>query len=281
VNCPPCNAIATKVQEKYVKWGEGKDKVQFIEISRLLEDKNAQVREYKAKHGLTFPSAGSDGGGFDASKPFVDGTYGRFSGTPLFVVITPDRKFTYDILFGQLDDFIELGLSQQAQKPIKISFNISGLNPVLPSDVNLILTSDTTGTPARYNITQLTQGTNTFEYPSEKFPKISKPIIVLESKAKALASGVNVSDLVLMKNHILGTAPFTTDGQKLAADVNNSGTINASDLVVLQRVILQLIDQFPDGTPSYKIIPEKIPVNFASGSNNEIAIELIKLGNIK
>jgi peroxiredoxin len=282
VDCPPCNSVAPRFQEKYVKWGEGKDRVQFIEMSTKLEDRNRHVIEYKGKHSLTFPSISADGGAFDAIKPYINGTLGSYSGTPLFVVITPDKKYTYDVIFSQIDNFIEAGLlSNQEIKPAKLSFKIDGLQTVLPGDVNLILTNDTLGIPPRYNITQLTGGTNTFDYPSQKFPKLTKPIIILESKAKAIGPGVNVSDLVLMKNHILGTNLLTTEAQKVAADVNGSGTINASDLVVLQRVILQVVDEFPNATPSYKILPEKIPVNFTSGSTNEIKIELIKIGNIK
>jgi thiol-disulfide isomerase/thioredoxin len=283
VDCPPCNAIAPSTQAKYVRWGEGKDRVQFIEMSTLLTDRNSHVREYKLKHGITFPSISGDGGGFDAAKIFTNGSLGRYSGTPLFVVITPDKKYTYEVLFSQLDNYIEDGLKiTTATKPAKISFKVEGASTGLPSNVNFILTSDTTSANApRYNITQLTSGTNSFDYPSTQFPKINKPIIILESKAKAFASGINVADLVAMKNHIVGSVPFTTDQQKVASDLNNSGTINAADLVALQRVILQVTDSFPNDTPSYKMIPAKISVDFASGSVNELNTQLVKLGNVK
>jgi hypothetical protein len=282
VDCPPCNAIAPATQAKYVRWGEGKERVQFIEMSTLLTDRNSHVRAYKLKHGITFPSISGDGGGFDAAKLFTNGSLGMYSGTPLFVVITPDKKYTYEVLFNQLDNFIEEGLKVSTTKPAKLSFKVEGAPTGLPANVNFILTSDTTDSNApRYNITQLTGGTNSFDYPSTQFPKLNKPIIILESKAKAFASGINVADLVSMKNHIVGSVPFTTDQQKIASDLNNSGTINAADLVALQRVILQVTDAFPNDTPSYKMLPAKIPVNFASGSINEINTQLVKLGNVK
>lgn len=56
--------------------------------------------------------------------------------------------------------------------------------------------------------------------------------------------GVNVLDIILVVRHILGSTTLSPL-QKLAADVDGSGSITISDLVHIQRVILGLSDQFP------------------------------------
>ncbi len=281
VDCPPCNAIAPAVQEKFVKWGSGNDKVKFIEVSNKLGDRNFAVKAYKEKHGITFPSVSADGGGFDVAKPYMDGTLGQWSGTPFFAVITPDKKMQYEVIFNQLDNFIEEALKVQPA-PNKVSIQLTGPLTTLPPNVNFILKNDTVG-GLTYNITEITAGKNEFSYPSSQFPKLDKPIIVLESKALAQNGSINVSDLIYVRNHILGTNKFTRDVEFTAADLNESGTINVTDLVIMQKVILRLFDSFPNNVPSYKMLPAKVPVIISGtpGSTINYPVELIKLGNLK
>jgi hypothetical protein len=281
VDCPPCNAIASATQEKYVKWGSGKEKVQFIEMSTKLTDRNSHVREYKLKHGITFPSISADGGGFDAVKPYVEGKLGAWSGTPFFAVISPNRKMQYEVIFNQLDNFIDQGLKSEAL-PTKINIKINGLQTNLPPNVDLILKNDTIG-GAQFNITKLTDGTNNFEYPSQKFPRLQKPVIVLESSAPIQNGSINVSDLVTVSNHILKRTLMTSPSQLLAADLNESGSINVSDIVLMRKIILQLIDALPNGVPSYKILPAKIPIDLSAEvlKTLNLEFELIKMGNVK
>ena len=58
------------------------------------------------------------------------------------------------------------------------------------------------------------------------------------------ANGVNTIDMVLIRKHILGLAPFDTPYKFIAGDVNNSGTVTTFDLVIIRQVILQLIPEF-------------------------------------
>ena len=56
--------------------------------------------------------------------------------------------------------------------------------------------------------------------------------------------GVSTLDLVMIQRHILGLNTFTSTYQLIAADVNNSESISASDLLALRKVILGIDDCF-------------------------------------
>ena len=59
-------------------------------------------------------------------------------------------------------------------------------------------------------------------------------------------AGVSTLDLVIIQRHILGIAPLDSPYKLLAADVNNSNTISATDLVQLRRLILGLTEELPE-----------------------------------
>ncbi len=58
------------------------------------------------------------------------------------------------------------------------------------------------------------------------------------------ANGISSTDLVLTARHILSFITFTDPYQLMAADVNNNGSISASDLVQMKRVLLGLSSTF-------------------------------------
>lgn len=61
-------------------------------------------------------------------------------------------------------------------------------------------------------------------------------------------NGVSTYDLVLISRHILGLNAFDTPYKYIAADVNQSGTVTAFDLVQLRQLILNIIPSFPNNT---------------------------------
>lgn len=61
-----------------------------------------------------------------------------------------------------------------------------------------------------------------------------------------LMNGVNMFDVVVLHKHILGIAPFSSPYQKVAADVNGSGTITSMDVVKMRRMILRVDLDFGD-----------------------------------
>ncbi|NNE29002.1 MAG: hypothetical protein HKN16_05175, partial [Saprospiraceae bacterium] len=59
--------------------------------------------------------------------------------------------------------------------------------------------------------------------------------------------GLTTLDLVLISRHLVGLQPITDPHYLIAADVNYSGEINAFDLITLQKVLLWIEPEFPDG----------------------------------
>jgi hypothetical protein len=71
--------------------------------------------------------------------------------------------------------------------------------------------------------------------------KFSKTAAVNEN----YRNGVSVRDLLMVTDHILGIKSLV-DGQYIAADVNNSGNVTTADVVTIRKMILQMIDTFPN-----------------------------------
>lgn len=122
-SCPPCNQIAPHLEPLYQDWGAGEHEVQFIELSIQSFDDNQRVNNYKATHGTTFPAAGSEGGSLDAVAPYLNDEFGQFTGTPTFVVISPDGSVNFDIsgfgTSGKIQALDEAIAATGAQKPVE------------------------------------------------------------------------------------------------------------------------------------------------------------------
>ncbi|MBL0100495.1 MAG: hypothetical protein IPP49_11020 [Saprospiraceae bacterium] len=69
-----------------------------------------------------------------------------------------------------------------------------------------------------------------------------------------ILNGVSTLDLVLIQRHILGVQKIESPYKLLAADVNNSRTITASDLVNLRKLILGITLDFENNT-SWRFVP--------------------------
>ncbi len=281
VDCPPCNAIAPATQQKYIDWGAGNSNVQFIEMTNKIGDISDRVNVYKTKHGITFPSIGSDGGALDAILPYTNGTFGPWYGTPFFAVIAPNKKVNFDALFNNLNALISAAGGTMLAPSNKVTINTTGSS--LPSSGISYFLKSASNSAVSYNITQLTNGSNVFDYPSTLFPVVANPIITLESTAPAFDPALTVLDLIAIRSHILGTIPFTSEVQKIAADVNGNGKISASDLVILQKAIAGFITNFPNNVPSYKLFPSQIPFTAPAQGGAQITVsgEVIKMGNVK
>jgi hypothetical protein len=57
-------------------------------------------------------------------------------------------------------------------------------------------------------------------------------------------NGVNVVDVVTIRQHILGDKPFGDPYRYIVSDVNGSGSVNVADVVIIQQLILGQIDSF-------------------------------------
>jgi len=62
------------------------------------------------------------------------------------------------------------------------------------------------------------------------------------------ANGVSTLDLVLAERHILGLQKLDSPYKVIAADVNNSQSVSASDLLAMRRIILGILPEFENNT---------------------------------
>jgi hypothetical protein len=74
------------------------------------------------------------------------------------------------------------------------------------------------------------------------------------NKNDDVANGVSTADIVLIQKHILGLKKFTSPLQYIAADVNNTHTITASDISDIRKLILGVTDAFKPGTESWSFL---------------------------
>lgn len=282
--CPPCNALAPNILELYQDWGSGQYDVEFIEISTQAFDDNADVHASRLSHGYTFPGVGTDGGSTAAALPYKDGTLGPFYGTPSFAVIAPDGTYDYSLNFASLEAAIAAtgATGMENNEPDPTTLAITAATPqgtdIDLNDFDFILKPKDSETPT-YNIRAITGGSLNFDYPSEDFPELVDPVVVMTTDLPDRSSDLTAADLFLIQKHALQLTPFTEEWKIIAADVNESGSVTAADLFFLQKLILLLDDDFPGDTPSYKTLPAEIPVPYAPGNTMPLDFFIFKVGN--
>jgi hypothetical protein len=72
--------------------------------------------------------------------------------------------------------------------------------------------------------------------------------------------GINTLDIVKIQRHILGKTIFDTPYKILASDVNNSGKITGSDLLILRKLILGLTSELPENVKPWRFIDASIEI---------------------
>ncbi len=77
---------------------------------------------------------------------------------------------------------------------------------------------------------------------------------VMPSLEGSYRNGVTTLDLILVAKHVLGGQQLGSPYQRIAADVNRSRTITTLDIIQLRKLILGIIDAFPNA-PSWCFIP--------------------------
>jgi len=118
---------------------------------------------------------------------------------------------------------------------------------------------------------------------------------VIPVKEDGPLNGVTTFDLILINKHILGVTEFTSPYQHIAADVNNSGTVTAFDLVQLRQLILNIIPDFPannswrfvdakyaftTATPLQEAFKEQIEINNHQTDMMDADFVAIKIGDL-
>lgn len=126
-----------------------------------------------------------------------------------------------------------------------------------------------------FDFNQTTQNDGTF---STNVP-VNEDYTITPIKDDNPLNGVSTYDLVLITKHILGVNPLNSPYKLIAADVNKSGTITTFDLVTLRKLILFVVDEFPNNT-SWRFIPTDF--DFANPANPfETSFpEVININNI-
>ena len=79
-------------------------------------------------------------------------------------------------------------------------------------------------------------------------------LVISPSKLDGITEMVSTFDIVLITKHILSSELLDSPLQLIAADVNDSGSISAFDIVLIRRVILGINNEFPNNT-SWRFIP--------------------------
>ncbi len=68
---------------------------------------------------------------------------------------------------------------------------------------------------------------------------------VTPSKTINPTNGITTFDLVLISKHILGIQPLDSPYKLIAADVNLDGLVNTADIVLLRKLLLGVVSEFP------------------------------------
>lgn len=287
VDCPPCNNIAPLVQDLYVEWGEGEYDVEFIELSTRTFDANSDVANYKTKHSLTFPSAGSDGGSVEALEPYTSGTFGPFFGTPKFAIIAPDKSVNFSAgSSGSLANRLE-SLSNAIEdtgaegKPtttiLPSVFNVQIANAFEEDETGIkAFVSSASDVSNSYEI-DLVNNTLSITDLEAEFPGITDPVLRFEKSGTA-RDKVSPSDMLFLRKHILRIIEIADTDLFLAADANGDGDITPGDMLVLRKVILGILPEFPIG--NFIIQPNNIPLTLNPGETQNFNIKAIKVGDL-
>lgn len=68
-------------------------------------------------------------------------------------------------------------------------------------------------------------------------------------------NGVSTADLALISKHLLDIQPFNSPWQYLAADANQDGQVTTNDMVVIHKILLGLLPEFPGGA-AWRFVPD-------------------------
>lgn len=243
VACPPCNNIAPSVQQKYVDWGEGMHDVQFMDITTRTGDDASDVLGYEMLHSLSFPGIPNEGGADVARMPYTSGTFGSFFGTPVFVVIAPDRTVNYDVKFNDLDAAISATGATGGNSPVEPIYRVYLRNPdgsIHTDSRNSIVLKAANG--IEYS---LAKAGDYYEFSPTDINNSTDSFFKINSTAP-IGDGLSAIDIFDMRKHILAKEAITNASVLLAADINNNGGISAIDLFELQKLVLGKITSFPN-----------------------------------
>ena len=124
-----------------------------------------------------------------------------------------------------------------------------------------------------YSMSPITTGIDG-NYEFAELPMHNNYTVAPEKNTDPL-NGVSTFDLVLISKHILGVAQLDSPYRQIAADINQSGTITAYDLVQLRQLILNVASEFPNNT-SWRFVN----ANYQFTSDNPAAESFTEVASI-
>jgi len=89
-------------------------------------------------------------------------------------------------------------------------------------------------------------------------------------------NGINTIDLILIQQHILGLRPLESAYQMIAADINNDGSVNSTDLVELRKLILGVNTEFPQNS-SWRFVDADATLDISNPWNFDEVVEVYNL----
>ncbi len=101
---------------------------------------------------------------------------------------------------------------------------------------------------------------------------------VYPQKEDSHLNGISTFDLVVLNRHILGVQYINSPYKLIAADANRSGAITTYDMVILRKLILRVIDEFPNNT-SWRFVKQDFQFNDPSNPLQEYFPEVYTIEN--
>ena len=89
-----------------------------------------------------------------------------------------------------------------------------------------------------------------------------------------------MSDLIILAKHLMGVDTLDTPYQIIAADVDQNGTLNNDDMLLMHLTILGLENGFPDSA-SWRFVPEDFvfPIEYPLSVNFPESITINNLNS--
>ncbi len=251
IACPPCGTHAPLFQNLYTQMQAAHPgKVEFIMLSTQSGDINTSVASYKVSKGLTMPAAGFDGGSTTALQPYTSGQFGQFLGTPTFIVIAPNTGEVHFDIRGNSASATITKLSQKIEELLPPPFVPTYCNLKDPFNNSLADVQLQVKAPP-FDTTIMANGAYAL---STVASLANKTYTIIPHKDDNPLNGLTTYDLVLISKHILGIEALKCAWQRLAADVNCSGSITTFDIVTARKVILGIDLELPCG--SWRFAPD-------------------------
>lgn len=279
VDCPPCRSFAPFMANLHSEMVEREIQVEFVSLSISAGDTDENVNEFKSEFKHDWPFAHYGGGSEEAARPYLDGTFGQFFGTPTIAVISPDRTVNYVKRIFNSEGYIEAIETAIIESQTAFNEVEEPATAVVSGGINTLKGEGLAGVTVNFSgakdTTIITDANGSFQTGSLL---ADESYTVALEKNNDAANGVTTLDIIFITKHILGIDTFTTSQEHIAADVNKSGGVTTFDIVTMRRLILGAISEFPN-TTSWVFEPAEIQISSLADLGT-LSFTAIKIGDL-